>query len=53
MDYLREYDLENQGSTYFFDLDDAILSVSDVELEDCGRFGFNSMTFEIYKVLKK
>lgn len=53
LDYLREYDLENQGSTYFFDLDDAILSVSDVELEDCGRFGFNSMTFEIYKVIKK
>ena len=53
LDCLKEYDLESQGNTYFFDVDDAVLSVSDVEFEDCGRFGFSGMTFEIYKVLKK
>ena len=53
LDYLKEYDLESQGNTYFFDVDDAILEATDVEVEDCGKFGFNSMTFEIYKVIKK
>ena len=51
LEYLKTYDLKKQGDLYFFDVDDAISTIDGIEVEDCGMFGFNGMTFEIYKVV--
>ncbi|MCM1416953.1 MAG: hypothetical protein NC430_13650 [bacterium] len=52
LECLKMYDLKKQGNLYFFDVDDAISTIQDVEVRDCGKFGFNGMTFEIYMVVK-